>query len=384
MAGDHERRVRELERAGARGREVEELLAYTANPFDLSRLEAGLRLPLRDEAFVAGWRRWEEDARRDGAYRVLRRHLPELAFPIRDGVSHWPSYRQATLHGEDPADLPGASGLVVASPASVELEVRPSPAGAVPVITVGDRRTFVALARALTRRNEPEPIPEALGGLMITGYTNWSRLRANGGGWDLEEASRSSGDRFMLLSDGPYSAVPAARLGLGADRWRRRSLELRRAHEEVHYLMRRLLGAMRNNLFDELIAEYAGMHLAWGVFRADWLRLFLGLERRRGVRADARLDVYRGDPPLSDGAFEALGVLVRRAIDTLESFDAAVADVSAGPQRLAAVVGALASQPLELLAAPSGGERVLTAFRDLDRRLAPATGAAASAARSAR
>ncbi|MEO1369211.1 MAG: hypothetical protein AAFX50_18690, partial [Acidobacteriota bacterium] len=284
MEGEHERRVRELERAGARGRQVEELLAYTANPFDLSRLDADLQLPLRDEDFVAGWRLWAEDARRHGAYRVLRRHLPELAFPVREGVSHWPSYRQATLHGEDPANLPGASGLAVASPASVELEVRPSPAGSVPVITVRDRRTFVMLARALTRRNEPEPIPEALGGLMITGYTNWSRLRSNGG-WRLEEAAQSAGDRFMLLSDGPYSAVPAARLGLEEESWRRRSLGLRRAHEEVHYLMRRLLGAMRNNLFDELIAEYAGMHLAWGVFRPDWLRLFLGLEGRRGVRA---------------------------------------------------------------------------------------------------
>ncbi|MEO1086864.1 MAG: hypothetical protein AAFY88_21735, partial [Acidobacteriota bacterium] len=121
-----------------------------------------------------------------------------------------------------------------------------------------------------------------------------------------------------------------------------------------------------------------------GFFRPDWLRLFLGLERRHGVRAAARLDVYRGDPPLSDGAFEALGVIARRAIDALESFDAAVAEAPMGPQRLAAVVGALASQPLELLAAPSGGERLLTAFRDLDRRLTPPVDTADSAARSER
>ncbi|MEM1178995.1 MAG: hypothetical protein AAGM22_11670 [Acidobacteriota bacterium] len=365
-----------MKRAGARGHEVDEILAYAANPFDLSRLEAGVRLPLPDEDFVDIWREWAHAARRDGAFRVLSRHLPELTFPVREGVSHWPSYRQATQRGTDPVHLPGASGLVVAAPSSVELEVRPSPAGAVPVITVGERRTFVALARALTRRNEPEPVPDALGGLMITGYTNWSRLRREHGvGRELEEASRVTSDRFMLLSDGPYSAVPAGRLGLEPARWRRLSLELRRSHEEIHYLMRRLLGAMRNNLFDELIAEYVGMRQAWGFFRSDWLRIFLGLEGATGVRCGARLDVYRGEPPLSKGAFEALAVLMRRAISALEQLDATFDDGPFGAQRLATVVGALASQPLEALAARDGAERLLAAFKTLDQRLSADTAA---------
>ena len=351
------------------------MLAYTANPFDLGRLDRSPSLPLVDEPFVETWRRWAEEAqaldahdasRRWGAFQVLRRHLPELAFPVAQGVSHWPSYRQATLHGADPATLPGATGVSLEEPSSLELEVAPSAAGAVPILTVRDRATFVTLVRALCKGNEPAPVPDALGGLMITGYTNWHRLRELHGSTFAEKATADAGDRFMLLSDGPYSAVPAERLDLEPERWRELSLQLRRAHEEIHYLMRRLLGAMRNNLFDELIAEYAGMHQAWGVFRADWLRLFLGL-----VESDSpgRLDVYRGDPPLSEGAFKALGVLVERAIDTLEAFDSTIDDGRFENGRLVAVVGALASQSLEKLASPRGTARLHSAFERFAARL---------------
>ncbi|MEM6793993.1 MAG: hypothetical protein AAF725_08410 [Acidobacteriota bacterium] len=370
---EESRAIRQLRAAGAAGSEVRELLAYNANPFDLEIFKRPLDLPLRDEPFVDAWRLWCRDAARRGAAATLRERLTELHFPIREGVSHWPSYRQATRRGVDPRGMSQATGVELERPDSISLRVEESLAGAVPVIVVRDRPTFEALVRALSRSNEPATVPEALGGLMITNYRNWWRLRRLYGRSDsaLAAAGRRerSTDRFMLLSDGPYSAVPAAELGLEDAAWRRRSLELRQAHEQVHYLMRRLLGVMRNNLLDELIADYLGMRLAWGAFRPDWFLRCLGLDGRGRYGPGGRLDLYRGDPALSPGAFEALQRLIWRATRSLEDFDRSLGPEAWNTRRTAAILGALASSRLETLAAEGGGEALRAALKELELRL---------------
>jgi hypothetical protein len=79
---------------------------------------------------------------------------------------------------------------------------------------------------------------------------------------------------------------------------------------------------MRNNLLDELIADYRGIVAATGHYRADWFLRFLGLESFPNYREGGRLQNYRGQPPLSDGAFKILQALVKTAVENLERFDA--------------------------------------------------------------
>ena len=78
---------------------------------------------------------------------------------------------------------------------------------------------------------------------------------------------------------------------------------------------------MRNNLLDEIIADYMGIIGANGRYRADWFLAFVGLGEADRYREGARLEHYRGDPPLSDEAFAILQVIVRRAAAELERFD---------------------------------------------------------------
>jgi hypothetical protein len=219
---------------------------------------------------------------------------------------------------------------------------------------VRGRPEFVALVRALTHRNEPKPVPDSQGAIMIAGYNNWSRvreLRQRG-----EELRRELyQDRFILLSDGPYSAVPAADLGLADETWRELSLVLRRDHECTHYLTRRIFGSMRNNLHDELLADYAGITAAVGRFHAAWFLRFLGLENFPAYRAGGRLDLYRGDPPLSDGAFRQLHAMIQEVAGAVERFDA---DRPDDPRERTLAMLALAVLGLEELAGPEGEERL--------------------------
>jgi hypothetical protein len=370
---------------GASPAEVEELLAYNENLFDLGALDPETRFPLPDEPFVAFWEAVEREARTRGAFAVLRERLPQLRFPVQAGISETEGYRAATRRGADVAAIPEATGLEMARPEAVEIVIHPSAAGRIPLLIARGREEFVALIRALTRRNEPAPVPPAQGALMVAGYNNWSRVGELRRRWEaLDPAARERPtwgeefqrlqatpelyqDRFILLSDGPYSAVPAADLGLEEGEWRAMSLLIRRDHECTHYFTRRLFGSMRNNVLDELIADYAGLVGATGRFRADWFLRFVGLEDFPSYRPGARLDLYRGKPPLSDGAFRVLQALAERAARNLERFDAG-RDRSRTAET-ALTVAALASLRLEDLAADGAQGRLTQAVAAVRRRL---------------
>jgi hypothetical protein len=368
----------QLAALGASPEEIEELLAYNENLFDLGALGPETRFPLPDEPFVPFWEAVAEEARDRGAFAVLRGRLPQLRFPIREGISETEPYRAAIRRGVPVETIPEATGLEVGRPEAIEVVVHTSLAGRIPLLIARGREEFVALLRALTRKNEPEAVPDAQGALMVSGYNNWCRIGELRSLWDAkspeeretatwaEEFQRLQArrelyqDRFILLSDGPYSAVPAAALGLGEAEWREMSLVIRREHECAHYFTRRLFGSMRNNVLDELIADYAGLVAATGRFRAAWFLRFVGLEDFPRYRPGARLDLYRGKPPLSDGAFRVLQALLKGAAETLERFP---------PEEMAVMIPALASLRLEELAGEDGEAALSGAVRDVRARL---------------
>ena len=196
----------------------------------------------------------------------------------------------------------------------------------------------MTLIQALTRKNEPQAIPDSMGACIVGGYNNWDRIRCYRRAWSDRASPNNTEadwqvefkqlipqkqlyqDRFIILSRGNYSNVDAADLGLAPEVWQELSLKIRLEHECTHYLTLRLLGSMRNNLLDEAIADYQGIVAANGSYRADWFLHFLGLAGDEYC-AGGRLENYRGSPPLSAGAFTVLQTLVRQVAHNLESFD---------------------------------------------------------------
>ncbi len=375
---------------GASSEETAELLAYNENTFDLGSLGPDTRFPLPDEPFVAFWEERVRESRLrgpGGAFAVLREHLPQLAFPVRAGLSETEPYRAATRRGTPAEAIPEATGLELEHPEAIELSIHESPAGRIPLLIARRRPEFAALIQALTKRNEPVPVPDSQGALMVSGFNNWSRVGELRRAWEArdpsaresadwgEEFRRLQGrpelyqDRFILLSTGPYSAVPAAELGLGEEEWRDLSLAVRRGHECTHYFTRRLFGSMRNNALDELIADWAGLTGATGRFRAAWFLKFMGLEDPPRFRPGARLEIYRGRPPLSDGAFRVLQRLLVAAAGNLERLGDRLSGIPRTPAGQAAAIAALASLRLEDLASENAESLVLQSLATLRKRL---------------
>lgn len=326
---------------GATSAEADELLAYNQNMFDHTGLKLPLDPPLPDEPFVATWHSYAAEAEeRQDVFACLQDRLVQLRFPIQAGISQTEAYRSATRKGTPADGMAAATGLHLNAPDQLRLLLHQTPAGRIPLLITGNKQDFVSLVQAFFHHNEPVPIPDSMGAAIVSGLNNWDRIRQYRQAWEEENRRANIAgnwaeefrrlipckelyqDRLIILSDGPYSDVPAADMGLSETEWRRVSLAIRCDHEGAHYFTRRVFASMRNNLIDELIADYIGIVAAVGHFRADWFLRFMGLESFPTYRRGGRLQNYRGRPPLSDGAFTVLGALVRSAAENLERFDA--------------------------------------------------------------
>jgi hypothetical protein len=378
--GSADIRAAMIRAAGATGAEIQELLSCNRNRFVRPPLES-LQFPIPDEPFVAAWEGYADSVAASGTIEVLAGFFPQLWFPIRAGMSETPDYAAATRMGVDPRALGTATGLTLIAPDRCRLVLHQTPAGRIPILIVEHRDDFIALARALSRRNEPVPIPDSMGAVVVGGFNNWNRIAAlrrkyldehpekTDSDWrqHFEAAIKPSKelyqDRFLILSSGPYSAVPAKAMGRTPAEWNSRSLLIRCEHEAAHYFTRRVLGSMKNSLLDEVIADYYGIVGGLGEYRAEWFLLFLGLEHYPHYRAGGRLENYRGDPPLSSGAFLAQHWILAHAAASLETFDREIRHHTSNDRDKAAVLLTLAAFTLEELAHPNAPRWMLDELR---------------------
>ena len=363
-----------LAELGASPAESEELMAR--NEYTTSPQPGQLRFPMEDEPFVSAWEHYAEHVQRTGSIAVLANYLVELHFPVSAGMSQNIEYLSATRRGTGTTSMRSATGLRLAAPEHGHVVLHSTPAGRIPLLITPCRQDFVSLVQALTSRNEPVDVPASMGACMLKGYNNWDRVdrlwrefEAQGGSrkdWltkfpEIKAQKPLYQDCFIILSDGPYSNVKAAELGLGEEDWRRSSFVVRREHECAHYFARRVFASPCNNIMDEIIADYWGIVAAQATFHAAWLLRFFGLESFPDYREGGRLQNYRGKVPLSQGAFSVLQRLVKRAVDNLEQFHRRVSPPLA-PDLQPALLGALCSITAEELAAGDGAELLASRY----------------------
>jgi hypothetical protein len=331
-------RTNVLKTYGANDTETEELLAYNQNAIARSLWKPPQVFPLAPEPHVAAWEEYATLGEKMGVYTVLKQRLVQFNFPILVGISETEEYRAATRKGKFVNGMKNATGLTLFEPEKLHLRIHQTLAGSIPVLIAGNRQDFVTLVQALTKRNEPQPVPDSMGACIVSGYNNWDRIHQYRNQWTVEQDKYSKldwdtefnrlilskelyQDRFIILSPGAYSNVAASQLGLTQNEWEQLSLKIRLEHECTHYLTCRFFGSMRNNILDELIADYQGIVGALGYYRSDWFLHFVGLESFPVYREGGRLENYKGKPPLSDGAFKILQALVKKAAENIELFD---------------------------------------------------------------
>jgi hypothetical protein len=325
-------RRRLLEHLGGAPDAVEAVLSYCESPFSLERTVPVPVLPLAEEPHVADWRRYASGAGSE-PFAYLQERIPQLCVPIAKGISGSEPYRAVARRGERFEERDFGGRLQLERPAQLRLHIHEHPAGALPVLSTPCREDFETLSRAFAFRSEPEPIAGAVNARMVAGFINWDRVHAYRRGFEAEQGSAGWSaemqrvaraepwrfhDRLMLTCARPYSAVPAAELGLALSEaeWLERSDLLRTEHEFTHYATKRVFGAMSLNLLDETLCDFMGMTLALGSFRSDQFLRFMGLQAFPEVHADGRIHTYTEQLP--EAAFPLLCAVTVRASQALE------------------------------------------------------------------
>ncbi len=201
-----------------------------------------------------------------------------------------------------------------------------TPAGEVLVITLGDRQDFELFLQIMGNRCMPESIPVTQGASILDGVVNWPKIRkhrdeylAAGGdpqAWGEEfrrftSDPRNYRDALIILSTGPYSAVPAEEAGMPEEEWLAASLRIRRAHECTHFICRRLFPDRINAVWDELVADAVGLYAAFGRYDIALAERFLGITP--DGYTGGRLENYAKDLDL-----DALARKVHRTLLRLE------------------------------------------------------------------
>lgn len=204
---------------------------------------------------------------------ALNHALPQLRLPQQAGISSSELYKALVLRGESPdAASIAAMGKTPEwhSPEALRLWIAPHPCGALPVIQTPSWHDFVQLVRALGHRGEPVELADGIHAQAVSGLIHWGLIQTCG---------RQSRARLILLHEAPYGSVPASAVpgDLTNDAWLAASTTLRLEHELTHLATKRLLGEMRLNLLDELIADCMGMVAALGEFNAELFGRCLGM-----------------------------------------------------------------------------------------------------------
>ena len=224
-------------------------------------------------------------ARGGEALAVLATRFPQLYVAPAEGAQT--AHRLAAGRGIAPA---GADlGHFVTSPED-ELREVDTPAGPVEVVFLHNRSDFETFLQIVGHKAEPVPIARTVGAITYRGIADWGKVdaahaayvAAGGDDWPNEFArlARQPGAfraEIVVISEGPYSNVPANQTPYDEERWLCISREIRLHHECAHVVCRRTMPDDVLPVWDEVTADVVGLLCAIGRYDAALAARFLGV-----------------------------------------------------------------------------------------------------------
>ncbi|MCL1976479.1 MAG: hypothetical protein FWG61_10015 [Firmicutes bacterium] len=271
---------------------------------------------LQEEVFASDWELLLSRHTRE-PWEILREMFVELSFPIGSGQSKNPELLVALKRGILPSYPQGAWKPI--APAGIMVYLHPTPAGRLPVIECEADTDFIRLLQSLAYRCDSRPVPKSRGATIIKNYNNWARINMhrNSSTDGIPKDPALYRDCIALLSHRYYSGVTPEVFGLKSDEWRKKSLVLRREHEVAHYMTQRLYHSAKNEIHDEIIADFMGLTAAFGDYDPDKFLTFLGLENYPDYRAGGRLEIYL---PTNDKNFSLLCEILPQAAKNIAAY----------------------------------------------------------------
>ena len=153
-----------------------------------------------------------------------------------------------------------------------------------------NRSDFETFLQIVGHKAEPVPIARTVGAITYRGIADWGKVAvahaayvaAGGDDWPNEFArlARQPGAfraEIVVISEGPYSNVPANQTPYDEERWLCISREIRLHHECAHVVCRRTMPDDVLPVWDEVTADVVGLLCAIGRYDAALAARFLGV-----------------------------------------------------------------------------------------------------------
>ena len=218
------------------------------------------------------------------ALEALARRFPQLYIAPAEGAQD--AHKMAAGQGIAPAEASLAH--FEGSPRD-ELRAVDTPAGPVEVLFLERRRDFETFLQIIGNKCSPVPIARTVGAITYRGIADWGKvssaheayLKAGGDDWKTEFArlAKEPGafrSELVVISEGPYSNVPAEETPYSEAEWLDVSREIRLHHECAHVVCRRTMPDDVLPVWDEVTADVVGMLSATGRYDVALATRFLG------------------------------------------------------------------------------------------------------------
>ena len=219
------------------------------------------------------------------AIESLARRFPQLYVRPAEGMEA--THRLAAIRGIAPVD---ASLDHFCGSEHDELREVQTPAGTVEALFLERREDFETFLQVVGHRSAPVTIPRTIGAITYRGLADWGKVvaarnayLANGGDdWSAEfsRLARTPGafrTELVVVSEGPYSNVPASETPYDEEEWVRVSREVRLNHECAHVVCRRVMPEDVLPVWDEVTADVVGLLCACGSYDAALAARCLGV-----------------------------------------------------------------------------------------------------------
>lgn len=253
-------------------------------------------------------------ARGAAALQTLAQRFPQLYIAPAEGTQE--AYRLAAGRGKAPQ---GANLDHFITSEEDELREVDTPAGTVEVLFLKERADFETFLQIVGHKANPVPIARTVGAITYRGLADWGAVKAayqayvadGGNDWPAEfrRLAQQPGAfraELVIISEGPYSNVPAGQTPYDSEEWLHVSREIRLHHECAHVVCRRLMPDDIVPVWDEVTADVTGLLCATGNYDAALAATFLGVTDE-GF-AQGRLSEYLNDEQLAGIDEVAAGV----------------------------------------------------------------------------
>ena len=260
------------------------------------------------------------------AVESLAKRFPQLYVAPAEGAQE--VHRLASTQGVVPEN---ASLAHFTGSSEDELREVETPTGPIEVLFLKERGDFETFLQIIGHKSKPDPIARTVGAITYRGLPDWGKVQAafdayvlrGGDDWSAEFArlAKEPGafrSELIVISEGPYSNVPADKAHYGEEEWQHVSREIRLHHECAHVVCRRTMPDDVLPVWDEVTADTVGLLFATGSYDASLAALFLGVTE--AGYADGRLAEYLDES--QEARIDEVATEVHAALSGIEALTA--------------------------------------------------------------